>query len=343
MSANMLGCSAQDWSGAIARIFDDRIEDTQRRFLLGVCFPRSALLFIFLCTTTEDRRLSASLHARIPATSIARVTCLRQEVFDLLIVKPGGGQSLFTYGLREVPIRLVDASATRGVPVVGQHPSIARFVNDVQGSVIAILADGSRWLANLNLDTGDELTLSCLRALSMTLPGDDFFRLQLRYIIHWQKEGHPAAEGRSFECFRLALAETFNFPVRPNPTANLNDAWSSLGSSTSQRRFMDDPAFTHLQVPENTKSTPPTKATSKPHELLCPVLNSLQLLAEDFRQALSTEHAVLTLAPLLCDIALAIRPEWADYWKRVIPDVLDVWPDPSEISECFLVYMPYRF
>jgi anaphase-promoting complex subunit 1 len=36
----------------------------------------------------------------------------------------------------------------------------------------------------------------------------------------------------------------------------------------------------------------------------------------------------LRFAPVLCRIALAIRPEWADYWKRLVPDAISSWPSP---------------
>jgi anaphase-promoting complex subunit 1 len=286
---------------------------------------------MFLCTSMEDRRLSVTLAARMSGTSIARVNCLRRDVFDLLVVDPGKAAHIVTYGLRQMPIQL--SRPQTSLMVVDNRPhDIAQLVEDIQYTVIIVFGDGSRWRANFDLDFGDDITVACLRTLSMTLPGDCFYSLQLRYLQRWQREGRTIAFGRSFECFRLALSEVFRFPIRSNCGVDPNDPWSSLGRSASQNRFIDDPALDHLHLPPNLRSSAPAKATETPHELLCPTLNSLHLLAEDFRQTLSTEERVFTLAPLLFDMASVIRPEWADYWKRVIPDVIDAWPSPLDIG-----------
>jgi anaphase-promoting complex subunit 1 len=329
------GLSAGDWANATVRVFDDRVEDTQRRFFLAVCFPQTGLLMIFLCSTTQDKRISVALHRRMSATSIARVNCLRQDVYDLLTISREHGPTILTYGLQPMPIRFSLAQPTGNVSAASTLCKAVRLSEDARCNIIVVIQDGSRWQANLDFDNGDDLTVACFRTLSMTLTAEAFFHLKVSYVRRWQDTARVIAHKQSFECFRSALSDTLRFPIRATHQIKQDDSWSFLGYSTSRRRFVDDSSLGHLELPDRAEAQPqlPAKTRERPHALLGPALNSLHLLGEDLRQALSTEYLVYTLAPLLCDMALVIRPEWADYWKRTIPDVLDGWPCPLDTSE----------
>ena len=67
----------------------------------------------------------------------------------------------------------------------------------------------------------------------------------------------------------------------------------------------------------------------KPHEDIVPCLLALHTLGESYKLRNDAVHALLPrLAKLLVALGQAARPEWADHWVRLFPDILEGWADP---------------
>ena len=70
--------------------------------------------------------------------------------------------------------------------------------------------------------------------------------------------------------------------------------------------------------------------------MLGPILYALHTMGEDMRLSPHRYEDLLRFASLICRIAIIIRPEWADYWKRLCPEAMAGWPSPAATGEQIL-------
>ncbi|KAJ3806574.1 hypothetical protein F5876DRAFT_80552 [Lentinula aff. lateritia] len=73
------------------------------------------------------------------------------------------------------------------------------------------------------------------------------------------------------------------------------------------------------------------KGTDSYNQLVV-VLYTLHTLAEGMRLLVDRYPLLMRLAPVICRIAMYIRPEWADYWRRMCPDAMFSLPWPSSAT-----------
>ncbi|ESK85477.1 anaphase promoting complex subunit 1 [Moniliophthora roreri MCA 2997] len=114
-------------------------------------------------------------------------------------------------------------------------------------------------------------------------------------------------------------------------------SWDRLSSTFSHRRFAEDPVLRGLLRPaEPQQSLPPIhhlpviKGSDK-YRYLVGALYVLHTLLEQYRMFVHRYPDLIRLAGVVCLIAMYIRPEWADYWRRLCPDAMArlPWPLPA--------------
>ncbi|OCH86063.1 hypothetical protein OBBRIDRAFT_890739 [Obba rivulosa] len=338
-------------------LFDSRWDGAVTRSLLAICLPRTQKLLVFSVAQEQDQGLKVTSVATQSATSIAPVRATRFTVRDLLVRRPDGTLHILTHGLRELAVILARTRApvTEGIAPMEiddhreeahtfLHPGEIVALKDAVGSsVTAMLSDGTQARATIGLIPHDDLTLQCLLMLTMVLPAEESFALHSRFLAKWSLADWATADGVEFQCFSSALYEVFQLPQEPQALDAKAPAWMALHKTAAASRFREDTVLRKLQLPPPppvpVASTSSLKLAGKPHHLLAPILNALHHVAEDMRLAMSRYHTLLRLVPVICRIALVIRPEWADYWKRLCPDALDVWPSPSAAT---IEYLEHR-
>jgi anaphase-promoting complex subunit 1 len=280
--------------------------------------------------------------AQLPAISIAPVRATRDKVWDAIIVRPDGRLTLLMHGLRELPLLLeskddhlklmdIDGGAALNK---GGRKIIA--VENAAFSVVTLIYDGgSKTQTSLDLVSSDNTISQVLQVLAQTLPAQYCFSLHRAFIEIWSSKHLSMSDGVEFGCFEAALAQVFNFqdvkPLRVS-THSLH-VWQALTYSPSHDRFSTDPALARLKMPLLTETLNPSSHRSKPHRMLAPILYALHTMGENMRLTPHRYEDLLRLVSLICRVALIIRPEWADYWKRLCPDAMTGWPTAATAGE----------
>ena len=329
LSWSLFSVSARSWREISVTLFDSRWDGTSDRTLMGVCLSKSQLLLFFTLAFDGDKILKAQPFGRRVAISAASLRATRPNVWDLLVVKPDGALALMTHGVHEISMRVQEV---KGKPLspegsVVEHGKIVAVQAASMSSIIVSYEDGYKARATLNLIPQDSLTNSCLQTLATTLPADYSFHLHRTFLEQWWSSGLSSSAHVQFSCFVKALYEMLELKAK-SPTVPDNP-WERLGWSRSHNRNRDDPALRQLSLPMSPPASTPVFAVSKPHPVLSVILYALHILAENFRLLVHLYDQVTRLAPVVCRIALEIRPEWADYWKRLVPDATASWPSPS--------------
>lgn len=276
---------------------------------------------------------------QLSAVSATSIRATRSTVWDLLIVKPDYQLSLLTHGVCEVPIEVnelpspshddsgmdVDMSISRpphGKPIGVEHGSFS--------SVTVVFEDKWKAWTNVDLVPQDKLTEHALRILALVLPADLFFMLHHTFLKVWSAQGLRTSGSVEFDSFTTALYRVFDME-QPEDPVHEDHPWTRLSNSASRSRFRDDPVLRKLHLPRVIPARPPRHLPSNPR-LLAPVLFALHAFGEDLRLEVDRHQSLLRLVPVICAVALIIRPEWADYWKRLCPDALSTWPCPVTTS-----------
>jgi anaphase-promoting complex subunit 1 len=325
-------------------LFDQRWDGHNDRSFLGICLPASETLITFALKRRRDEKkyetVEVSILGQLPAISITSMRATRDKVWDAIIVKPDGRLSLLTHGLRELPLQPegrgdrhdlmdIDGGAVSGRKIIA--------VEDVIFSSITIVYDdGSKMRTSIDVIPSDITISQAFQVLAQTLPAQYCFSLHRAFLQIWSSRHFSMSDGVEFTCFEAALAQVFNLGdviVQPAPARDLSHAWQALSHASSHDRFSADPALARLKLPSRTKTSKPSKHTSKPHQMLAPVLYALHTMGEDMRLAPHRYEDLLRLASLICRVALVIRPEWADYWKRLCPDAMKGWSSPVTTGE----------
>ncbi len=273
----------------------------------------------------------------ISALSTRSIRATRANVWDLLVISPHGQISLLTHGLCEISVKIHDPLDERTdmsgpnmplLPEPGRHGSVVAASEAHWGTTTLTYEDG--WESQVTFDTfpTDKLVVECFQLLALILPTELTFPIFGLFIEKWSAKAWSVAENVEFECFSTSLYSAFGlaFPDLPPST----DPWLRLSNSTSYGHFTEDPALRRLRPPPITTPHRPlhhlVHGGNPPHPLLAPLLYGLHTLAESLRLSVPRHRDLLKLAPIVCRVAVAVRPEWADYWKRLIPDAMSEWP-----------------
>ena len=336
--------SALAWQTISVALFDERWDGQSNRSLMAICLPLTECLALFSLTHSEDKTLKVFRLPTLSAISVASIRATRHNVSDLLVVKPNKQLVVLTHGLRELPLEFleetsnlvpdddsimdVDAEANERLhnPLIG-HGGVVSVQDEVLSSITLRCKDGWTARTNINLMPQDILTCQALHILAQFLPADSHYSLHRSFLGLWLSRGLQS----EFDCFTEALYKTFDLEYSTEATvvAPQNCSWHTLFKSQSHSRFSEDPVLRKLIVPPNLDTPSPSRHLRKPHKLLAPVLLALHTLGEDMRFMTHRYEDLLRLAPIICRIALIIRPEWADYWKRLCPGVIPSWPSPT--------------
>jgi anaphase-promoting complex subunit 1 len=329
-------------------LFDQRWDGHRDRSFLGICLPASETLLAYSLVRRRDEKkreiLEVVIQAQLPAISIASIRATRQKVWDAIVVKPDGQVILLTHGLRELHLHL-DKKDRRvdlmDIDSGSKSHSVGRRVIAVEdaiySSVTLIYDDGFKTRTSIDLVPSHITTSQALQVLAQTLPAQHCFALHRAFLENWSSRRFVTSDGVEFDCFEAALTQVFHLrdiTAQPAPIRHPSHAWQALSQSSSHDRFTADPALARLKLPSRTQASKPSEHTSTPHRMLAPILYALHTLGEDIRLAPHRHEDLLRLASLICRVALVIRPEWGDYWKRLCPDAIVGWPTPATTGEC---------
>ncbi|KAI9571862.1 anaphase promoting complex subunit 1 [Boletus coccyginus] len=319
-----------------AALFDQRFDGVRDHTLLAICMP-GVPTAVFLLTVQEvNKTVACDYLATIDAVSVAPVGATRKEIWDLLAVKSDGSVTIFTHGLQELPIVLGIAQAgdTGGavknalVPVTG----ITSIKSACVSSITLLCAGGQAYHGKFDMLPRDRLVNQALQALSLVVPTKEIFTMHREFLRTWSLRNFCTSSNLEFHALTYGLTKILDlgFSHPANRHASHSTDWEQFFSlNVNVRNFQDDPALQHLSLPAHLKSRQFTLVALKPNPLLAPVLYTLHMLAEDLRLVVHRHDSLVLLAPLVCQIAHIIRPEWADYWKRLCPNIMPTWPSPS--------------
>jgi anaphase-promoting complex subunit 1 len=304
----------------------------------------------------------------VPALSIVATVAFRAPLLDLLVVKPDNTLAMLTHGLRIVDIQLgprqipLPRFGTRtfgsdlgsgNAMSVDEPSSTSRDGDDrsdasmhsiidkkkivavsepLHNAVTIHFEDGSTTRTKFVASARDQLTVQCLYALSYALTGSRAFMLQSLWIAKWQARGASDADDDEWKCFVDALCGMVGVqsPYHiEDATRVAPDSWEALAYSASHERLEHDVVFRSLDAPFRSQPINVKPPMKKPHEDIVPCLLALHTLGESYKLNNDAIRAYLPrLAKLIIALGQAARPEWADHWVRLFPDILEGWADP---------------
>ena len=173
---------------------------------------------------------------------------------------------------------------------------------------------------SLVFSSPDILVHRCFEVLAMALTSELAFAIRLEFLHLWHEQGLFTIGDTVLVCFRRALFKILRIND-PDPESTAL-GWDNLSQSPLFDDMSEDVSLLGLaHPPPARKHAPPDFHITKPHPLVGATLNALHHLAEDMRINLEQQILVLRIVPIICTMALVVRPEWADYWKRLCPDI----------------------
>lgn len=321
-------------------LFDQRWDGKADRTYLGICLPSTQTLLIFSLTRRQDAQkkyetLETTKLVEMPAISIAPIRATRPIVYDALIVKPGGEVCLLTHGFRQIHLQLEGKDRHLDlITVDNQQRKIVGVEHPTLSSITFVYSDMSKARTSIDLVPTDAATAQALQVLAQTLPAQNSFELHQAFLHIWSSRRLATSKGVEFDCFEAALALVFHLEgtIQQAPKSDTSK-WQALSFSSSYSRFCSDPALIKLKMPSDKGVPTFVRQSRPPHNMLAPILYALHSMGEDMRIFPHRHESLLRLASLICRIALIIRPEWADYWKRLCPDAMHGWPSSSATGE----------
>lgn len=320
-----------------AAIFDRRWDGNNDNALLGICLPGTQTLRIITLTKRDGQNIVATPRESTPALAVAHVRATRNGVYDLLVLRPNRRLSLLTLGTLDMPVELTDSPKPfshidlPGSPLPPGSLKLQSLKDGTNSQVTFVFENGTDIRVSMNLMPHDSLTRQCLQIFAMLLPVDFFFSFHRNFLLRWSRLGCPESNGAAYGVFCDTLFDVFG--VKPSGSAFESDPWQALARNKSTTRFREDPALKRLSLPP-TFSTPPVSAPIKPHGFLAVALHGLHQVAIDNIISVDHHDDLLQLVPLICQLALIVRPEWADFWKRYYPDAIDEWPASTGELAC---------
>ncbi|KAF7300244.1 APC1-C domain-containing protein [Mycena kentingensis (nom. inval.)] len=313
----------QLWQSMDCTLFDGRWSGTAEPCLLSILLPASKALLILSVYVHEDG-IKVKEVRRIPALAAVSLRITRTNVWDLLVLRPDYQLVVLAESTKEIPLQLRDARQTAA------HLRIAGLRPYSLNSASFVLESGSVHQLSLDLVPSDLLTSQTFQILALTIPTDVFFELHSAFLQIWSTREFQTAT--QFDSLVTALVQVFQLPSLA-PSTSDGSLWSALGRSSSHSRLREDRALQRLRRPNPAPDACvldfDSKRNPQRQALLAPILYALHSLAEEFRVRIDHFKEICRLAPVICRFALIIRPEWADYWKRLCPDAMAGWPPPS--------------
>ncbi len=168
------------------------------------------------------------------------------------------------------------------------------------------------------------------------LPAEFCFKLHHAFLLRWSAAVFSVSQGRTAEAIQLAILDVLNIPHETPRSTNAQSAWTTLSTAMSLDGFLDDPALKKLQLPQiRTSITPisPNSYDAAANPLISPILLGLHLVAQNSMLDVHDHEQLSVLISLICKLALIVRPEWADYWRRLYPNAFDFWPALGDTGE----------
>ncbi|TCD69009.1 Anaphase-promoting complex subunit 1 [Steccherinum ochraceum] len=318
---------AANFRNVTATSYDSRWNGKRDGALIGVCLPSTQTLLILDLTRNENKMATVQLHSRSRAIAIATVQTNHLGPPEMLVVRPDHTLTLMMHGTYELPLHFANSFPAQAIKA---GAVVTSLVNAWGSSVTLGFQNGTSGRLSLGFRTMNLLTDQCLCILALVLPSDFFFALHARYLHRWSQHLFAQSE-ESFEALMAALYDVLGLTEEVQPTA-LSSLWERLACSSSFDRSLDDPAITSLQLPTQKPEPRLTLNQAAPHGYISSVLCGLHHLAQDNILSLRRYDQLLKLVPVVCKLALHVRPEWADYWRRLFPDAVGVWPSKSQIS-----------
>lgn len=309
---------------------------------MGICLPSSKTLMTFALTRKKEgskyETLSVSALSQTHAISIAPLRATRDTVWDAIVLRPGNELFLFTHGLCELPLVLDRKINTLDSMHIDESShsrenNIVSIEDSTHSSVTLVYKDGSKTRVTIDLVPNDITTCQVFHVLAQTLSNEYSFALHKAFLEIWSGRNFSTSDGVEFDCFEEAVAKTFNLENVLPPSGSKENAWEALSLCQAHNRFVADPALSQLKVPPCLRKRTQFVHTTPPHRMLGPILYALHTMGEDMRLSPHRYEDLLRFASLICRIANIIRPEWADYWKRLCPDAMAGWPSPAATSE----------
>ncbi|TFK85353.1 hypothetical protein K466DRAFT_190984 [Polyporus arcularius HHB13444] len=306
--------------------WDERWDGEKTRSLLAVCLRVTETL-VFSVERRDDHTMGARPVTQLPAHAVSTIRATRDSVADLLVLKPDGTLALLTHGTYEIPLSL---KLPNTPPTSVDIPRVAALEHAAYSSVTVQLADGLSARISLDLVARDHLVSDSMLMLSLLLPPDQFFRLHSTFLSRWSKRRYSFILGVEFEVLESSLLNLLGLEDEDEMDSAPLDAWVQLASTESATKFREDPVLRKLQLPSSSIRRDRCKKTVKERNIYtgC-VLHALHLVAEEKRVFLPSIEGLPRITPLICRLALVVRPEWADYWKRYCPSAMPSWPDPA--------------
>lgn len=292
---------------------------------------------VFLLTVQEaNKTVACGYLTTIDAVSMVPVGATRKEIWDLLAVKSDGSLTIFTHGLQELPIVLRIAQAGNADSAEKNAPAPITGITSIKSacvsSVTLLCAGRQAYRGKFDMLPRDRLVNQALQVLSLILPAKDAFTMHLEFLRTWSLRNFGTSSNLEAHALTCALTKILDLGLSypSSHHASLPTDWEQFFSlGTNVRNFEDDPALQHLSLPAQLRNQQFTLVAVKANPLLAPVLYGLHMLAEDLRLVVHRHDSLMLLVPLVCQIAHIIRPEWADYWKRLCPNIMPAWPSPS--------------
>lgn len=271
--------------------------------------------------------------SQIPAIASTAIRATRERIWDFLVVTPDHRLALLTHGLREVPLEVSGgfgpSSENSGMDIdIDGNPHPVVHVSRIRTSSVALtFANGRKARLDLPFSPKCPLTVECLAILAQCLTSEASFLLHCAFLDRWNARGLTSVENVEFRCLTDAIYTLFQ--LKSEPVSRPSEVWEQLGQSTSHQNFKEDPVLRQLRRPPDIPPLKPVHPIKRPSKLLSPMLYAFHTLAEYLRLTVSRFDDLLKLVPVICRIALEVRPEWADYWQRLVPDPTGVWPVPG--------------
>lgn len=311
--------------------------------MIAILLPKSHSVHVLAVCSAEDQTLKVKHISQFSAIATTSIRATREFVWDLLVLKPDHQLILLTHGLREIPIEVVEShtnssmSDDLGMDVETNRNSnpVVHVIRVGMCSVALTFANGHRARLDLPLSPSDPLTVECLAVLAHCLTPDIIFLLHCDFLDRWSQKGLSSVEGVQFDCLTTAIYAVFQ--LKNEFVSQSNDPWESLAQSSSHQEFKEDPVLFRLRRPPDVKPFKPViqMDSTKFSKFLSPMLYVLHTLAEYLRLMVTRFEDLIKLVPVICRLALEVRPEWADYWQRLVPDPVGAWPiaDASRTSD----------
>ncbi|KAI0688498.1 hypothetical protein BC835DRAFT_1284508 [Cytidiella melzeri] len=307
------------WRDITFGIFDRRWDGLHEWTRFALCLPASGVLTIIPLLKTKEKRVVTDAVVQIPAISAASLKILRPGIEDLLIVKPDRTLAILTYGLHELPLQVHTGGEAVGLKAA------------VESSVSIRWKDQEASRTTVNLLPAVPHVQQLLLLLAMVLPLAEFFSLHHTFLLKWSVRKFSQDE-EAFEDLCSAIFDFLGlepFDTSASSTSKSNDAWSILGNSSTTARLVSDVVLKRLKMPKQKPVEDPPIHHKPVHKYHSSILLGLHHLGQCFLLSTNRHKALMRLIPAICRLAYVVRPEWADYWKRLFPDTCGPWRSPQ--------------